>query len=70
MKTLMDNAAKFKTSISPVQLQALFEHLCTTLPSWNYSTRRRVAWAIDTSQDGWGILNRQFTDYKAKLVGV
>jgi len=66
--TLLDKAAEFKTSLDREQLVSLLEALKENLPSWNYSVRKRAAYAIDTCCDGWEIINRQFTDFRYKQV--
>lgn len=68
LNTLLDNAAKFKTSLEREKLVFLFEYLQANLPSWSYTVRRKASWAIDTAQDGYAMINRQFTDYKYKQV--
>jgi len=67
VNSLLDKAAAHKTSLDREKLVSLLEHLRENLPSWNYSTRRRASYAIDTSADGWDITNRQMTDYRYKL---
>jgi len=66
INTLLDKAASHKTSLSREQLVALFETLKENLPSWRYATRKQAAYAIDTCQDGWAIVNRQFSDFRYK----
>lgn len=64
--SLLDKASVYKTSLVREQLVSLLEALKENLPSWNYSVRKRAAYAIDTSCDGWEIINRQFTEFRYK----
>lgn len=66
--TLLKKTYEYKTALEPEQMVALFQALQESLPSWSYTIRRKAAWAIDTSQDGWSILNRQFTPFKNQQV--
>lgn len=64
VNTLLDKAAAHKTSLDRVSLVALLESLKESLPSWGYSVRRKAAYAIDTSADGWAIINRQPSEWR------
>lgn len=66
--TLLDKAAAYKTSLSREKLVSMLEVMKENLPSWNYGTRRKAAYAIDTSSDAWDMLNKQFTEYRYKQV--
>jgi hypothetical protein len=68
VETLLKQTYAFKTALPPEKMVALFQALCSYLPNWSYAVRRKVAWAIDTSQDGRAIIERQFTDYRSRQI--
>jgi hypothetical protein len=52
-----------KSSLSEGQFQALFNTLMKSLPSWNLSTRKKAAMAIDNFLDGYYIINVPLNSY-------
>jgi len=66
--TLFDKYTKLKTCLGRETLQSLYTYLSESLPSWNVGVRQKAAWAIDSAQDGYAMVNRQFTDWKYKQV--
>jgi hypothetical protein len=66
--TLLDKYSKLKTNDGRESTQALFEALQSNLPSWSVDARKKAAWAIDSAQDGYEMINRQFSDWKYKQV--
>jgi len=52
-----------KSSLSEGQFQALFNTLLKSLPSWNLSTRKKAAMAIDNFLDGYYIINLPLNSY-------
>lgn len=66
--TLLENYSKLKKNLGYESTLKLFEALQSGLPSWSVDSRRKAAWAIDSAQDGFSMINRQFTDWKYKQV--
>jgi hypothetical protein len=58
--TLLRQTYAYSTALPSEQLDALFFGLCSNLPSWSYDVRRKAAYAIDTAQDGYYIINRPY----------
>jgi hypothetical protein len=67
--TMLEVAKAKKSSLMGDECQLLFEALQSSLPSENLGLRMKAAYAIDTAQDGWSTVNRQFVDWKHYQIG-
>lgn len=68
IKTLVDKYSALSTNKDRGTTEMLLDALLNQLPSWSVATRTKAAWAIDTAQDGYAMVNRQFSDFRYKQV--
>lgn len=68
IKTLVDKYSALATNADRETTELLLDALMHSLPSWSVATRTKAAWAIDSAQDGYSMINRQFSDFRYKQV--